>query len=582
MIDPSAAALPHRRIEAGVWLSALLIVAIGVANIAWVATYRYDWVLDIDEAGYLLQAMIDTHALRSGGPGRWLAAIFGTSFAPLNPALTSLLMLPFGASENVGLLTNSLLFVALLFIVFFLTRDLAGNLAALAAAVLVATLPAVLEFSRTYHFSPPATLFFTAAVLSYSRSRAFEHRAWSLLFGMCVGLMTLSRTMTIAFLPAFAIASLGHAIFTTGLDRLRRRNIALAIGAFVVTAGPWYIANFHNVFEYLFSFGYGAKAAEYGADDGIFTLANLNSRIAALLYAMRPIHFAIIAIPSALVFAIGLIGGFRRRHDGAGTFAFYASALAFGCLAIIATSRNRGIGFENPALPTLAIVSVVFLIGKLRHLALRLGVVLALIACSAVVGLTQAHPRYCEHLPSTVTLPLVGTQRLFDCRGYIHKYIVESGLVGADGWTNAADWATNIRNLAQWRDTNIAVAESLSRLNHNNAFVVYASRHRLLNVNTVRLKQFQKSPVLYPVIQIEPTILPATVDSYRDWLTSEERPTACFVLLLNTNSGEFNPTPDIAHMTTALEALGFAIADQIPTPTAGQHLNIWKRAGSKC
>ena len=58
----------------------------------WIWLYRRGQLLDIDEAGYFLIALLDYHTLVQGGIAGWFSAVFGASVhGPLTTALASLL-----------------------------------------------------------------------------------------------------------------------------------------------------------------------------------------------------------------------------------------------------------------------------------------------------------------------------------------------------------------------------------------------------------------------------------------------------------------------------------------------------------
>ena len=95
------------------------------------------------------------------------------------------------------------------------------------------------------------------------RSRSHASWAWSLAFGVALGVMPLTRTMLVAFVPILALAGLCQVIGAP--DGRARRALRWAV-SMVVAAGvaaTWLVASWRAVFDYLVGFGYGSRSAEY-------------------------------------------------------------------------------------------------------------------------------------------------------------------------------------------------------------------------------------------------------------------------------------------------------------------------------
>jgi 4-amino-4-deoxy-L-arabinose transferase-like glycosyltransferase len=269
------------------WVQALAVISVTLLflllNLQWMERYRYGGVLDIDEAGYLGYSTAYAKAWVGGGLKAWLNAVNAPgAHAPLLPALTSFLLAASGFSLNVGMLTNTFVACALILVVHALCRMLGGGaFLPFAAGVFLATLPAVVDYSRNYQFAMLAALTYAGTMLAIIKSDGFTKRAWSVWAGVFLACLILSRTMTVAFLPCFGLAAL-FAIWSRGglRDKAVWRNVGWAALAFFLVALTWYARHYKSVFEYLFSFGYGANAAEYGknVEDGYlqFFLARIS------------------------------------------------------------------------------------------------------------------------------------------------------------------------------------------------------------------------------------------------------------------------------------------------------------------
>ena len=82
---------------------------------------------------------------------------------------------------------------------------ISGRAIGLLALLLVAALNEVQTYTTSFMFAIPTTLFFVSTIYCYSHSKNFTNQWWSSLLGLSLALMVLSRTMAIAFLPAFVL-----------------------------------------------------------------------------------------------------------------------------------------------------------------------------------------------------------------------------------------------------------------------------------------------------------------------------------------------------------------------------------------
>jgi hypothetical protein len=155
--------------------------------------------------------------------------------------------------------------------------------------------------------------------------------------------MIFSRTMFLAFLPllkwfSFLILLLGKKITTA-----KSINMALSTATFFAIAAPWYWKNHEDIFGYLFSFGHGAHASEYGPYVGIFNMANLTLWINAINTLIHPIHFAIVAF-SFVFYLVSVFLNRRflnRRRLGADKQKYSRfHAWCFACLFVTSTTRT--------------------------------------------------------------------------------------------------------------------------------------------------------------------------------------------------------------------------------------------------
>ncbi|WP_169708559.1 ArnT family glycosyltransferase [Trinickia terrae] len=241
--------------------AALILAAlVSWSNLLWVEHNRFGLALTIDEAGCMSQAIAYANALKYGGIPAWLAALsYPTKFAPLSPIVSSILMARLGVDENIAFYAHILFYAATVLVTFWWVREQSSRLAAICVSLLVATLPDIVLYTRKYQCGLPAT-FFLLANFAYYKADRFSSWFWSFWIGAALGLMLLSRTMSVAFLPDFGLVWL--------LDSWKTlmRNIAqlaMSVAVFLLISVPWYASNFKEIFGYLFSFGYGAHSTEY-------------------------------------------------------------------------------------------------------------------------------------------------------------------------------------------------------------------------------------------------------------------------------------------------------------------------------
>jgi 4-amino-4-deoxy-L-arabinose transferase-like glycosyltransferase len=275
---------------------------------AWLWHFRHGQLLDIDEAGYIGIALQDYQSLAHGGVLAFLRTVTAPSIqAPVTTAAAALVFALIGphvlAAFAVTVVSGALCIPA----AYLLARALGMGRMALLPALLVATCPFIINYSRVFQFSMPTTFLATAALVCLLQSRRMTRLGWSILFGLCAGLLPLSRTMTVAFLPGLLAGMLAY-VYLDGRSKWGRQSkiLAMALLAALLVAMTWFIPNGRYVFNYLTSFGYGGHAAEFsdgqdsiGLTSLIFTIGALGNYIClpqfVLLLAALPAGFLLLA-----------------------------------------------------------------------------------------------------------------------------------------------------------------------------------------------------------------------------------------------------------------------------------------------
>lgn len=567
-----------------VFLIFVLVFASAAINVKWMDSYRYGGVLDIDEAGYLGYSMLYAKSLAGGGVGSWLSAINAPgAHAPLLPAISSILLAGTGFSINAALLTNTAIFCGLIFLTCCITFKISGSQSAsLFAAFAISSMPAIVDYSRNFHFALLATLCYAGATFAILKSNGYRSLSWSMVTGVLLGMMVLSRTMTVAFLPAFAIASALYIASGDGVkERLVWRNVLAAVIFFFLTALTWYAGHFKEVFGYLFSFGYGAHAVEYGKGYSGLGVGYVFDRVAVLFeLTMRPIHFMVL-VPVSIIAVMWACGSmFRGGLHPFKRYIIFCGALVLVSFGILSSSQNRGSGFDVPMLPIVVAISASFLAQMVNVRRYRCWMFAVLGSFFAPLIYGHMAMENCKSLSMLDRFNIIGGARLFECRGTIHQYVSGSGeaiYASNEAYANPLGNAEN----AEWRVLSKDVANYIALHVPVDSVVMYATRNYLFNVNTVGLETINLNGRAWPARQIDPTILGDSQGAYISWIQGGLDQSACLVIQSDGVLGEFKPAPSLEFLRSAIENAGLRPVKSFPTPS-GQSIIIWMNPRPHC
>jgi 4-amino-4-deoxy-L-arabinose transferase-like glycosyltransferase len=379
--------------SAGAAVAGIVCVTL-VLHFVWLVRFRQGYVVEWDESGYMQFALSNFDALHDHGPWTFAKTVAGRGgYGPLLPLVTSLAYPFLGRGVFGSLLVVPLFFAGLVGAAFALARQLVSDWWAVVAAIVVAGMPAVIDYSRLFHFALPAAACMTAALWALVRSEGFRRPGWAAAFGLFVALTLLSRTMSVAYIPAFLLAAgtqllVGH----TGL-RVRLRNVAVAAGATALVAGPWYVRNARSVWDGLVGSGYGESSAQYGPDYPIASWGFWTKELRldlfhlGLLLAVALLLCFTIALAYLLIRRPRLSARLPRSARAAGVLAL-ALVVVEGYL-VLTSSRNQGTAFALPWLPALAILGVTAA-ASIPARAVRAGLASALIIISLVTVVSKS------------------------------------------------------------------------------------------------------------------------------------------------------------------------------------------------
>lgn len=320
------------------------LVALG--NIWWVFAHRAEGALSIDEAGYARVALTYHRILDPAHPGAVLAEFLSPSPTGAFVQLLSVPALVLGprSVESVISAQAVTMVVAAVAAAGCVAR-ISTRRAAFVVGMVVLTMPAMTLSARTYQFAGAtgaALLLALWALLSSDRGR---RPLLMLGFGVSVGAMLLTRPMSAGFLPGVVLAVL----ILVDWSWLTARWVAMSAAVSVLVAGPWWYRSRDELSDYLFDYGYGDEASNYG---GASLLGRLGERLASGLGDLRVPMVIVGFVTVGFVVASGL----RWRRSGVSIrdwpparrdLAALVAVVVAGYVALMSTA-NLGVWFELP------------------------------------------------------------------------------------------------------------------------------------------------------------------------------------------------------------------------------------------
>ena len=558
---------------AGLLVAAIVCVTV-VLHVVWLVRFRRGYVTEWDESGYLQFALSNFDDLHDHGPWTFAKIVGGRgTFGPLLPFVTALAYPIVGRGIFGSLLVLPLFFAGLVGATFALARRLVSDSWAVVAALAVASIPAVTDYTRFFHFALPATACMTAALWALLRSDGLRRTRWAAAFGLFVALTLLARTMTVAYLPGFALAAGTQFLVGTTDLRVRMRNLAIAVGTFGLVAGPWYVRNARSVYDLLLGSGYGEGATPFGrhypvASWGYWT-KELRLDLASLWLPLATALFLCFAVALAYFVARRprVIGAGRMRSARAAGVLALSVVILEGYL-VLTSSRNEGTGFALPWLPMLVVLGVTAAASiPARPARVAVASTLAVVSVGAILSKSG----WVEPLAKTrsVAVPGLGRVIVTDGRGVIQKEVAGDGYPIGRATEPLPDihrrWLPLARDVVGWslhraeqRRVPLNLTLGLDDRIFGNSRLILAAQlwfHRYLPVDY--LNAFPDGD---------------TVASYRHQLLSPPRENALII---------GNPPPSGSTITrskveAAARALGFAPVKTFTMPD-GRNLSIWWR-----
>lgn len=553
---------------------ALVLAAI---NIWWVVEYRHGYPFNVDEYGYTGIGLNDWLGFKENGiHGWWEAVQQQTPNAPLLPALTSVVLI-----FSPGLMQGFGVLIAIAIVQVMLSYGIGARVAGprlgALAALAVATSEGLILFTREYIFALPTAAALSAAVFALLRSDGFRKPWWSAAVGASVGLMLLSRTMSVAFIPGIAVAAiLVILIRGRGSYLLRLGNFGIAVTFGFLVSITWYWRNLKPVYEYLTNFGYGEQAQYYGAEHSALSWARFKAVLEIMLRTDLLAPLAALVLIALVVLAVVAV---RRVVDAddrraallhiAGSDTFAIALVFVAGFAALMSSRNGGDGFTFPLsvlLPPLAVAA-------LRYVKRAVVPVAALVAVIGLVNLVST-ANLSESLSKNrqIDVPALGMVSWVNGEPHAVQAVRVQVPGPADRFTEAErGWLKLDEELADVLTEPIGPEHTMPYV------IAFASRNRVISSNSVGIATLldHHAHLLYAQLNAEPN---DSVATYGKELSAPEFGQPSVLITMSTNAGDFPPLVSQSKAVEAAKECGFHRVREFTTPD-GRGVYVWARSG---
>lgn len=551
-----------------------LIIYISI-NSRWIFVYRNEGLFDIDESAYLMMAVKNYYAYVHGGLRLWFSSVEAPNAAsPLTSALASLLFIVTGPRVAFGIYIPLLACLATVVAVYYIAKQSSIQRVAEISALVVATTPLLVNYSRSFHFAIPATACTTVALLCLIKSQQAKRWTWIIAFGFFVGLMPLARTMTLAFIPCLGLAAFVY-VAASPDERLARIGRLLVAGAVAsATALTWLLLNGKYVAEYLFNFGYGARAAEFGPK--LSFVGSVIYMIQIFLDQVYAPHFIVISVGitiSIFLFLKNLLCADRNEwlSKYASSPITPVSIFVFFSFLILSSSQNKGTAFIAPLLPPTIFLSTwaIFRLNDNRFYGIAVASALAFISMYAFIPMVDLNSETSTR--TTHWLPFYGKVVYSDGSGTMQGYEAAFGINTAEPGK-----ALPPETAEAWNQINQDTLDAIKPFIGATRAVAFGFRNAVYNVNTLGLTNSLRGQPPLNLSQIEPLITGESAEGYLAWFASGPAAPACVLLSSPGEKGEFPPYVNTVLVESAAKQSGFVAAQTLSMPS-GRVVTIWRR-----
>jgi hypothetical protein len=341
------------------------------------------------------------------------------------------------------------------------------------------------------------------------------------------------------------------------------------------TTATWLLSNWKHVFQYLFNFGYGARAVEYGTEQSLFGWDAWKSTL--YVFCNGDVYFPHFLI--TLVGGLATLGLLGRTMTREGIREAVRRVIASPLLPVVifvaeawlalTSSQNKGSAFFAPLVPAMLVLTCwAFCALSRRHTyRLVLGVSTAVVVIVTVLPALDLQTRFAKPLP--LLLSETTGVMVTDGRSTLQRYEATWGY-----GSNEVAVPMSKSDSSQWMELSSLTVAKIIRLKGQSTVVAFGFRNALYNVNTLNLAKLTDSPTAFAVRQVEPILTGKSVEGYRTWLT-RDNPDVCVLLTSDRVHGDFNPAIDRALMREAAEQANFVPKDSWPAPD-GQVITLWQ------
>jgi 4-amino-4-deoxy-L-arabinose transferase-like glycosyltransferase len=565
------------RILASVFI--LIWYAIGLR---WIWLYRPANLFDWDEAEYLY---IAAAAARTHEFGAWVQTVFLNYQAPATPGIASAIFSVFGIYPILGFLVPLSAAALTLFLVFSMGWRMGGQRMAWVALVLVATMPVFVDYSRHFYSPMGSTLATMAALYCLLRSDGMARFRWAVLFGACVGLMPLTRTMVFAYVPALIMAALISSLGReNSLQRIARLSGATILAAAITAL--WLVPNWKEVWAYLIGSGYGERSTQYGTKTSLLQWDAWDRTLRYYFEGTHLIHSAILLAGAtvAAIFAVRRSRGLKPRQVlkkvAHSRLLGPVTLFAFGTVALASTPL-KGTAFDLPLLSALTLISAW---GLTRgHKDLQRSGVVAIVVAVLIVYFPDVDLRWPSAEYRAVDIPGIGGSIITDGRGTLQQY--ESAgifLGGQKKWAADGPEPIDAATTREWQKIIAQTVEFIRRENESSTPVAFVFRHFLYNVNSIQLAQLSHydHKINFHMID-KAAFLDKSEGAYYAWLTNEIAGGTCLLFTSPGIVNEFPPEIDSEAWTSAARHAGYVSFARWKLPD-GRDVMAWRGDSDSC
>jgi len=550
-----------------------LIVGLTTLNVVWLLRFRWGYPTEWDESGYLAIGVHDWTALTRHGPVAFARSIEAQPVeAPLVPGLAAVIFAIFGAGMGQGVVLICAFAALLVVATFAVALELMGAWWALLSAVLVGAIPLVVDYTRIFHFAVPAAALFTAATWALLRSDRLARRGWVIAAGVLLGLTVLARTMTIAYLPAFAVAAGLQLAAAEGARRARLLNAFLGALCCGLVSASWYAHNWSSVRNYLTSRGYGGASQHYGTGHGILSVRYW-TRIVAEVANDFYLPLASVLLLCLLIAALHVITRARSFHRAElrglwKTNGFVLVVVVLEGYLAMTSSKNNGTAFAMPWLPALVILGVVAT-SRVPWRAWRL-VAATLLVTTAIADVAMKSG-FVAGLSgfARADLPGIGAVTVIQGKGVLQTDVLDaSGYAPVSATSPAPSFQ---RGWPAFERQVVARIDRCARSAGDTRPVGYVATSSQILSNTSFALAAALSRIDLQVKWMTPYV--DTVAGYRDQLEPAE---IRFMMTAPVPRGGSHK-PSLSRVVAAAQALGFRPAARLTMPD-GLGLRLWWRS----